>query len=450
MQQFDVIVIGTGSAGSNAADELKKAGKTVAIIDKLPFGGTCSQRGCDPKKILVGAAELVARSTQMLQKGIVAEAKIDWPALIHFKQTFTDPIPARTEEKFSKEGITAFHGAARFLSPDTVQVGDTRLQAGHIVIATGAYPAPLDIPGEELLTDSTGFMDLMQLPDEIVMVGGGYIAFEFAHIAARAGAKVTIIHQGKQPLNGFDPDLVGLLVKATEAIGVRVLLNAKVTGISGEPGALSVEFTQQEQTRTVPAKLVVHAAGRPADLRNLALDQAGVAFSDKGITVNSFLQSVSNPIVYACGDVADRGLPLTPVASREGELVAGNILHGNNQEFTDSVVPSAVFTWPVLATVGLTEAAAKESGRNIRIAYKETTDWYESRRINEPVSGFKLLLDEDTGVLVGAHLLGAGSDELINVLTLAIRHSIPIKALSDTFFAYPSHASGLSSMLGEF
>ncbi|CCH52237.1 glutathione reductase (NADPH) [Fibrisoma limi BUZ 3] len=447
MQQFDAIVIGTGTAGKSTAEQLHQAGKSVAIIDKLPFGGTCSQRGCDQKKILVGASELVARSGRMRENGIATAARIDWPELIRFKRTFTDPIPEKTEQQFAEAGITAFHGTARFIAPNAVQVGDTQLQADHIVIAAGARPAPLGIPGEELLTDSSGFMELEQLPNDIVMVGGGYIAFEFAHVASQAGAKVTIVHQGERPLEPFDPDLVKLLVKATEDMGISILLNAEVVSVAGEPGAFRVGIKQQGQERSLNTSLVVHTAGRPADLLDLDLDKAGVDYNEKGVAVNEFLQSPSNPAVYACGDVAEKGLPLTPVASWEADIVAANILNGNQQRYTETAVPSVVFTWPDLATVGMSEEAARKSGKTIRVSFSETTDWYESRRINEPISGYKLLIDEDAGLLVGAHLLGVGSDELINVLTLAINHKIPVESLRTTLFAYPTRASGLASML---
>ena len=447
MQKFDVVVIGTGSAGKTTADQVKKAGKNVAIIDKLPFGGTCSQRGCDPKKILVGAAEIVARSAQMVGKGVADVPRIDWAALMAFKKTFTEPIPERTEKSFADSGIPAFHGVAQFISPTTVQVADTQLEADYFVIATGAHPAPLGIPGEQFLTDSTGFLDLEQLPDEIVMVGGGYIAFEFAHIAARAGARVTIVHQGKLPLEGFDPDLVKLLLKATEGLGIQVLLEAKVEGIEEKAGAFSVNVKQGGTPRSVPAKLVVHAAGRPADLDQLNLDKIGVPFSKKGVVVNEYLQSVAHPTIYACGDAAEKGLPLTPLTSYEAGIVVANILAGNTKKYVDTAVPSTVFTLPPLAAVGLSEEAAREKVKDLKVNFSETADWYSSKRISEPVSGYKILIDPATDLLVGAHLLGAESDEVINILTLAINQRIPTKALADTLFAYPTRASDLSSML---
>lgn len=449
MHSFDLVVIGTGSAGAMAAQTVRETGKRVAIIDKLPFGGTCSQRGCDPKKVLLGAAELVARSAQLIGKGIEEKAATNWPDLIRFKKTFTESIPEDTETKFADLGIKTFHGAATFLSEDTLQVGDDTLRAGHIVIATGQRPKPLNIPGEELLIDSTGFMELPQLPNKIVMVGGGYIAFEFAHIAAHAGANVTILHQGKRPLEGFDADVVNLLVKAMEAIGIKIVLEASVTAVEGKPGDLKIHYEGQGKKHSLSTPLVVHAAGRVADVAELNLEKAGVELGEKGITVNRYLQSKSNSKVYACGDVADKGLPLTPLAGYEGRIVAENILKGNHQMYTDAPVPTAVFTVPPLASVGLTEEQAKEKGVNVKVLFQETTDWYVSKRINEPFTGFKTLVDKQTDQIVGAHILGSGSDDLINVFTLAMKHGISATALADTLMAYPTHASDIKSMLPE-
>lgn len=447
MPSFDVIVIGTGSAGKTVAEAARQAGKSVAIIDKQPFGGTCSQRGCDPKKVLVGAAEIIARSVQMTGKGIAETPAIGWPALMAFKRTFTDPIPERTEEKFADQGITAFHGPAEFFGPNTVRVGPEELTAPHVVIATGQRPQPLDIPGEDRLIDSTGFLELAALPADIVMIGGGYIAFEFAHVAARAGSNVTILHNGERPLDGFDADLVDLLVRAMSDIGIRIIVEAEVTAVAGEPGTLSVQYQQSGQTHTLKTQLAVHAAGRVADVAELALDKANVTVGEKGVTVNEYLQSVSNPAVYACGDAADRGMPLTPLASYEGRIVASNILNGNRQTIADDCVPTTVATVPPLASIGLTEEQANEQDMDVSVTFRETADWYSARRINEPTAGFKTLVDSKTDLIVGAHLLGTGSDEVINLFALAMKHQIPAKALGSTLMAYPTHGSDLSNML---
>ncbi|HZI71811.1 MAG TPA: FAD-dependent oxidoreductase, partial [Nitrososphaeraceae archaeon] len=207
---FDLIVIGTGTAASTTASECSSAGWSVAIIDSLPFGGTCALRGCDPKKILVEAAKIIDSNQRHENKGIIGSAgvHIKWSDLIHFKRTFTDPFPKYREDGYINSGIVPFHGHARFIGPTTVKIdnaNNTILNGKHILIATGSKPMNLNVPGSENIITSDQFLELGDdnLPDRIVFVGGGYISFEFAHIAARAGAKVTILHRGKQPLEHF-------------------------------------------------------------------------------------------------------------------------------------------------------------------------------------------------------------------------------------------------------
>ena len=187
--KFDLIVIGTGAGGSTVAHKCRKAGWDVAIIDSRPFGGTCALRGCDPKKVLVGAAELIDWNRRMKGNGVSAKSvEIDWQELMQFKKTFTEPVPENTERAYAKTGIAAFHGRVHFVDKTTVKIGDDKLTGRYVHIAAGAKPAVLNIPGDEYLTISTQFLEMEKLPKRIVFVGGGYIAFEFAHIASRAGA----------------------------------------------------------------------------------------------------------------------------------------------------------------------------------------------------------------------------------------------------------------------
>ena len=191
-RKFDVIAIGTGSAASAVASRCRAAGWQVAIVDSRPFGGTCALRGCDPKKVLVGAAEVIDWAGRMKGRGIRADQlRIDWPELMRFKRSFTEPVPKRREDGFVKTGIAAFHGRARFAGPTTVQVGEETLAGRYVVIATGQVPADLQIPGAEHLTTSDQFLELDELPQRILFIGGGYIAFEFAHVAARAGSSTA-------------------------------------------------------------------------------------------------------------------------------------------------------------------------------------------------------------------------------------------------------------------
>src|SRR5256714_3416675 len=310
----DVIVLGTGSAAQSAAYPCREAGWNVAVVDYHPFGGTCQLRGCDPKKVLVGVSDLVDWSRRMQGKGASAPGvALSWPDLIRFKRTFTDPVPEQNERSFEQAGIITRHGRAHFVDRTSVQVGEEILVARQVVIATGACHADLGIAGEDLLTTSTQFLDLEELPRRIVFVGGGYIAFEFAHIAARAGAQVQVLHRGSRPLAKFDPDLVSMLVQASRELGIEVHVNRAVTAIERQGDHLLVHARVGAQEHTVEADLVVHAAGRTPEIDKLDLEVAGVAYGKEGVSVNEYLQSVTNPAVYAAGDVvASGGVPPPP------------------------------------------------------------------------------------------------------------------------------------------
>lgn len=185
----------------------------TAVIDHRPFGGTCALRGCDPKKMMVSAEEALSASRHMLDRGIDGKLHIDWPALVRFKRSFTDPIPAKREKELRQSGAEVIHGRARFVAADELQVEGQRVRFRHVLIATGARPAPLRIPGEELVATSDQFLELNGLPPRILFIGGGYIAAELSRLAARAGAVVTVLQRGPRLLKNFDPDLVEMLLR---------------------------------------------------------------------------------------------------------------------------------------------------------------------------------------------------------------------------------------------
>ena len=457
---FDLIVIGTGVAASTVAWKCHSAGWSVAIIDSRPFGGTCVLRGCDPKKVLVSAAEVIDLNRRMQNNGITDSkaVKIRWPDLMYFKRSFTEPIPKQREEQFSKAGIIAFHGRARFIGQRSLKVDDSRTIDGrHLLIAAGAQPMKLNIPGEENIVKSDQFMELNELPSNIVFVGGGYISFEFAHIAARAGANVAILHRGTRPLNNFDPYLVDILVQRTRELGIDVHLQTKVERIESSKAnsnhndgfiVLSSD-TANGKTYKIKANMVVHGAGRVPEIDDLDLSAASVERENKnGVKVNEYLQSVSNPAVYAAGDAAaSGGLPLTPVATYEGEIVAANLLKGNHIKPNYKGIPSVVFTIPPLASVGLQEEAARKQGLRFRINKADTSSWYSSRRVGEKYSGYKVLIEENTDRILGAHVLGHHAEEVINIFALAIRLGLKAGDIKEGIFSYPTNSSDISYML---
>jgi glutathione reductase (NADPH) len=448
-RKFDVIAIGTGSAASAVASRCREAGWQIAIVDSRPFGGTCALRGCDPKKVLVGAAEAVDWTRRMQGKGIqAAKLEIDWPELMRFKRSFTEPVPKRREEGFAIAGISAFHGRARFAGPTTVLVGEEALEGRYVVIAAGEIPADLEIPGTEHLTTSDQFLELTELPRRILFIGGGYIAFEFAHVAARVGCQVTVLHRGPRPLALFDPDLVDQLVERTRELGIEVHLGTEATEIEKGSAQLIVRAVASGETGTFPTDMVVHAAGRVPEINDLNLDAAGIEWEKRGVRVNEFLQSVSTPAVYAAGDAAaSGGPPLAPVASYEGLIVASNLLKGNHQGPNYLGIPSVVFTIPPLSAVGLSERGAREQNLKFRVKTEMTSTWYSSRRVAETCSGYKVLVEEDTDRILGAHILGSDAGEVINLFALAIRSGMRATDLQHMLFAYPTSGSNVTRML---
>ena len=447
VKEYDLLVIGTGSAGSITATKCKKEGWSVAIIDDRPFGGTCSQRGCDPKKVLVGAAELIDWNKRMQGKGVEEDSKINWPELMEFKRTFTQSIPEDTEEKYEKLGIDIYHGKAVFQSETELKVCSDILKGKHILIATGAEPMQMNIEGEEYLTMSDEFMELETLPKKIVFIGGGFISFEFAHLAARAGSEVHILHRSESALKHFDQDLVKMLIKRTEEIGVHVHLNTPVNGIEKCGNSFVVKGEQEDRQVEWKADLVVHGAGRAPAL-DIDLEKGNVKRDKQGVCVNEYMQSVSNPHVYAAGDAASSDAPpLTPVATTESHVVASNLLKGNNKTANYPVIPSVVYTVPKLSSVGMSEQEAIDSGLKIYVKSQNMTEWFTYKQTNVRAAAFKVIIDQEKDVVLGAHFLGGGADELINLFAMAIRFQIPTLELKQMPFAYPTTASDISYML---
>jgi len=446
-RRYDLVVIGTGIT-SAVATRCREAGWTVAVVDSRPFGGTCALRGCTPKKILVSAAEAIHAARDMRGKGVPANGlTLEWPGVMAFKRSLIDPTPQRTEQSWAAIGVEQFHGRARFVGPTTLAVGDDRLVGRRILIAAGAMPVPLKFPGAERLTTSEQFLNLDRLPARVVFVGGGYVSFEFAHVAARTGARVTILHRGARPLEGFDPDLVDLLVKRTRELGMAVELGAEVRGVEARGDRLVVHAEQAGHERSFETDMVVHGAGRVPELDDLDLETAGVKREKRGVSVNEFLQSVSNPAVYAGGDAAASGPPLTPKASHDVEVLVTNLLQGNRRTPNYAGIASAVFTLPPMAAAGVTEEAARASGLKFRTNRQETSGWFNTRRVGETVAAFKILVEEGSGRVLGAHLLGPHADEVINVFSVAIRLGIPADDLKQVIYAYPTYGSDIPYML---
>jgi glutathione reductase (NADPH) len=445
-KSFDLVVIGTGTAGSIAASQCRAAGWEVAIVDSRPFGGTCALRGCDPKKVLVGATEALDWARRMKGKGIQADtACVDWAELMRFKRTFVEQVPASKERGFAKAGHRLLQGSRALCRPD-----DHRGWRGHAGRPARARrvrrdACPPRFPGAEHLIDSTAFLELEALPRRIVFVGGGYISMEFAHVAGRAGAEVHVLHRGTRPLEQFDPDLVSRLVDATRALGIEVHLQSEVRRVDATASGVRVTTSQD---RSIEADLAVHGAGRVPEIDDLDLAAGGVERNPSGVVVNEFLQSVSNPAVHAAGDAAATGAArLTPVSSMHGHVVASNMLKGNHRRPDHREVPSIVFTVPALAGVGLVEQDAREGGLTFDTHHEDTSAWYSTRRVGAEHSASKVLVERGSDRILGAHVLGIEAEAVINVFAIAMRAKMTAAEMKQTIFAYPTGASDIGYML---
>ncbi|MEU4360362.1 NAD(P)/FAD-dependent oxidoreductase [Promicromonospora sp. NPDC023987] len=447
--QFDLMVIGAGMAGIGAANKCASQGWSVAIVDELPYGGTCALRGCDPKKILRRGAEIIDAARLMRGKGIDADGlAINWGDLMAHKHGFTDPAPRKAEDGLAGNGVATLHGPTRFVDRNRIEVDGRPYDATRFLIASGARPRPLDFPGQEHLVDSTGFMDLKALPERILFVGGGFVSFEFAHLVARAGGRPVIIDRGPRPLKGFDPDLVELLITRGATAGVEVRRSTTIKRIDKTLTGYQVELERSGTLETGEYDLVVHGAGRIPELSRLGLDTAGVAWGERGVTVTGDLRSATNPAVYAAGDSADTpGMPLTPVAVIEGKVAASNMLKNATTVPDYTGIPTAVFTIPELVRVGLLEHEARASGLDLEVRYTDTSGWYSNYRTGETTAASKILVDRATDQIVGAHLLGPEYGELINTFGMAMKLGLTTRQLKSTTAAYPTVGSDLGSML---
>jgi glutathione reductase (NADPH) len=324
-----------------------------------------------------------------------------------------------------------------------VQVDGHVLEARDVVLATGARPLDLGVPGADLVTTSAEFLELDELPPRICFIGGGYISFELAWLAAAAGSEVTVLHRSAHVLKGFDPQLADLLVERYRSLGMDVRTEAPVHEVARRGDELVVTAGADELT----ADLVVHGAGRVADLDGLGLEQAGISSGPRGVRVDERLRSVDDAHIWAAGDAADKGLPLTPVASKEGKVVAAGIL-GEQAAYDGRAVPSVCFSDPPLAAVGMSTAEAAERGAGVHVERADASDWFTQRRLGQTHAGMAVVSDAVSGRLLGGHLLGANADEVVNVLALAVRHGLTASDLTAMTWSYPTTTSDLPYVLG--
>jgi len=442
---YDLFVIGAGSGGVRAARLASELGQRVGIAEEYRIGGTCVIRGCVPKKLLVYGSRYGAEIEDARGFGWTCDGvRFDWSTLIHNVHREVDRLNGAYTRTLENADVDRFLTRATIEDPHTVKLvdRDEPISAKYILVATGSHPAMPEVPGKEHLISSNECFQLEALPDSIVIIGAGYIGMEFATIFAGLGVAVTVLYRGDQVLRGFDIDLRDGVADAMRDRGVDLRMDCNVASIEKEGSGYRVML---KEGGSVPATLVMAATGRLPNTRGLGLQRAGVALGWNGhVVVDDFSKSsVDN--IYAVGDVTDR-MNLTPVAIREGTAFVQTVFEGQPTAVDYTFVPTAVFSEPEIGTVGLTEEHAREMYRAIDI-YKSSF-----RPMRATISGrdekmlMKLVVDAETGKVLGCHLLGSDAAEIAQMAAIALKLDVTKAQLDGTMALHPSIAEEFVTM----
>ena len=447
-EKYDVLILGGGNAGMGVTVATRAAGMSVAVIEPRELGGTCPNRGCTPKKVLVAAGHALHEIERARVHGIVVgEPRLDWAALIDREKQMISHIPGSLGRLMADRGVEVIRGEATFASPHSARIGDRLIEAKHIVIATGSKPRMLPISGANYMITSDEILSERVLPREVVFVGGGVIAAELGHVYARAGARVTILEALPRLLPGIDADAVARLRTESERIGIVVKTDVTVKRIAAHGSRFRVTFAHDGVEHEIAADRVVNGAGRVANVDTLNLDAARVRHRGGRIETDDYLRSASNPAVHVCGDVLSTSPQLSPIATYEGRIVGRNIVEGPVAKPDYMSIPSCVYTVPALASVGLTEAKARELGRTIKAHVNDMGDWLSTRTYNESVAWAKVIVDEATDRILGAHIVGHAGEELIHLFAFAMKFGITAGQMRDTVCAFPTFAADVKHLV---
>ncbi len=448
MQDYDLIVIGGGSGGVRAARIAATHGAKVAICEEYRYGGTCVIRGCVPKKLFVYSSHFHEDFGDSSAYGWNANINgFDWPTLIQNKDAEIDRLNGIYIKLLENSGVTIFNGRGQLTDANTVQVGDDVLRADKILVATGATPFMPAIEGIEHAITSNEAFHLEELPQSITIVGGGYIAVEFAGIFNGLGVDTTLVYRGDQILRGFDNDVRTHLSSEISKKGINVRLNTDIARIEKINDKEKHLHYKDGSTQTVEG--IMYATGRTPNTQDLGLEIAGVTLGNKAQIIVDDRAKTNIDSIYAVGDVTDR-IALTPVATMEGHAFADNEFSDNfknTPRFPDhNNVPSAVFSQPPVATVGLSEEQAREHYANIDTYRSEFRTLKHSLTNNTERTFMKMIVDADSDRVVGVHMVGADAAEIMQGIAIAIKAGATKADFDATVGIHPSSAEEFCTM----
>lgn len=437
MFDYDLLVIGAGSAGLAAAKTAAKHGAQVAIADPGPLGGTCVNRGCVPKKFMVFAADFARQQHLAKNYGWTERSgQFDWSILRTAMEQALENLRQSYQSTLSEAGITRFNSAARFLDPHQLSLGDRTLTADKVIIATGAKPLKPDIAGIDCGLTSRDIFHLKELPEQLTIVGGGYIGVEFSNIFRTLGCQVTLIDENDLILTGFDQDIRQTLHQSLQDQGVRLLPKTSLEGVTKGSGEIQIQLSGQCQD-TLVADTLLLALGRVPNIDTLNLEAAGVEVKQGAIAVDHYSRT-SQSSILAIGDCTDR-VPLTPVAKAEGTAAAKTLFGNEPQSVSYRWVPSAVFCSPEVATVGWTEAEAREqSDSDIEVYRHCFTPLRFMLSSQQQQTLIKIVVEKPSQKILGMHMVGYEVAEMIQGYLPALRRGLTVAELAETIGLHPT------------
>ena len=457
-REYDAIIIGSGQAGNPLAQALSAKGKRTALIERAWLGGTCGNYGCTPTKTMVASAEVAHMLRRAPEYGVTAgEVSVDMAAVCERKRGMVNKWRAGTESRLKQAKLVELvYGEASFTGPKELHVqlkegGERTLTAGIIVIDTGLAASAPPLPGLENVPylDNVSVMELGELPEHLLVLGGGYIGVEFAQMFRRFGSRVTVVQRGKQLLLNEDSDVADEIAKILRQDGIEILLGAEAGSVALSGKEIQLNIQLDGANRGLKGTHLLVAAGRRPNTGKLNLPAAGIATDSRGyIRVNDTLETAV-PGVYAVGDV-NGGPAFTHISYDDYRVLKANLLEGGDRSIAGRMLPYCVFIDPQLGRIGLSENQAREQGRKVRVAKMPMTSVARALETGQARGFMKSLVDPGTEEILGAAILGEQGGEVMSLLEVAMMGKLKYTALRDAIFAHPTLAEAMNNLFAQF
>ncbi|MEO1167837.1 MAG: glutathione-disulfide reductase [Pseudomonadota bacterium] len=440
---YDLFVIGAGSGGVRAARVSAAHGAKVAIAEEHKVGGTCVIRGCVPKKLLVYGAHFAEdlKDAQKFGWKLASKPDFDWPTLRDNVLAEVDRINGAYTDTLENHGVELILDRVTVTGPHEVKLGNGETKSAKtILVATGAWPHLPEFPGSEHAISSNEVFHLDELPARVVIAGGGYIANEFAGIFNKLGSRVTMVNRSEVILRGYDESIRDRLLQISMFKGIEFCFNAEFESIEKQDdGSLLVKVTNHEPRE---ADLVLIATGRKPNTAGLGLENAGVELDDKGAVIVDDYSKSNIDSIYAVGDVTDR-VQLTPVAIREGQAFAETLFNDNPSTVDYECIPSAVFSHPPLAGVGMTEGQARNQLGSIKVYQSDFRAMKDVLAERNERALYKMITDAETGRIVGLHMIGPDAPEILQAAAVAVKAGLTKADFDNVVALHPTMAEEL-------